>query len=292
MCEGKTLMGYTLAEVRKMMDAPLPSSAYKAIPGGPDLTDISPAWMKRAFNSIFGMCGVGWGYDYEADSINFEKVMVSRSRGEKEISVATLKRMVLWFVLVMDHGDHRRFEVPASGASSSEQNNDGWAMKGAITNALSNAASCMGFQESIYLGYRSHKNVKGQAPGASTDEPRKKPAKAEKRPAPPKDTDTQKKAQQKAPEQKHAEDAEIVNKPSNGNGSEGNVGDLAAAIASTRKAAIAAGVKDRTECFECASIFAGREIADWPQANLEELAAIRAGFLKMSSDNKGVAQNG
>jgi hypothetical protein len=35
-------------------------------------------------------------------------------------------------------------------------------MKGAITNALGNAASNIGFQESVYLGHRSHKTVKAQ----------------------------------------------------------------------------------------------------------------------------------
>jgi hypothetical protein len=66
-------------------------------------------------------------------------------------------------------------------------------MKGAITNALGNAASNIGFQESVYLGKRSHKTVKAQKPasasassaqGKAAATPAAKPAPAKAKPAP------------------------------------------------------------------------------------------------------------
>jgi len=66
-------------------------------------------------------------------------------------------------------------------------------MKGAITNALGNAASNIGFQESVYLGKRSHKTVKAQKPasasaasaqGKTVATPAAKPAPAKAKPAP------------------------------------------------------------------------------------------------------------
>jgi hypothetical protein len=51
--------------------------------------------------------------------------------------------------------------LDASGGS--DNSSASYAMKGAITNALGNAASNIGFQESVYLGHRSHKTVKAPA---------------------------------------------------------------------------------------------------------------------------------
>ena len=48
-------------------------------------------------------------------------------------------------------------EIDASGGSDNDV--EAYAMKGAITNALGHASSNLGFQESVYLGKRSHKTV-------------------------------------------------------------------------------------------------------------------------------------
>jgi hypothetical protein len=55
--------------------------------------------------------------------------------------------------------------IHASGAS--ENSLPGYALKGAITNAIGNAASNIGFQQSVYLGKRSHHTV-GKKPAATT----------------------------------------------------------------------------------------------------------------------------
>jgi len=60
-----TLTGMTLEEVAVRLDEQLPQDAYKPVPGGADLTDIDPNFMRKVLNDVFGVCGYGWGYDYE-----------------------------------------------------------------------------------------------------------------------------------------------------------------------------------------------------------------------------------
>ena len=58
----KTLNGYSINELPTLLDQPLPPQAYKQIPGGAGLTDIDAGWQRRAFNKIFGLYGLGWGF--------------------------------------------------------------------------------------------------------------------------------------------------------------------------------------------------------------------------------------
>jgi hypothetical protein len=104
--------------------------------------------MRHVLNGVFGLCGVGWGYDFAVHDLEV-------SFSEKSVT-AVCRRLVLWFAL-KDGDEVRRCEVPATGAS--ENRNPQYAMKGALTNALGNAVSNLGFQESVYLGRRSHVTV-------------------------------------------------------------------------------------------------------------------------------------
>ena len=158
----KTLTGLTIAQVREKLDAVLPAEAYTKIGGTKlDLTDIDPNWMRRAYNGIFGLCGRGWGTTFEASDL------IRETKDEKGNVVISIKKMVLWYILADDSGKEIRCEVPATGSNMSQQGNIGFAMKGALTNAMGNAASQMGWQESVYLGYRSHNDTKASAPKAS-----------------------------------------------------------------------------------------------------------------------------
>ena len=69
-------------------------------------------------------------------------------------------------------------EIDASGGS--ENDIESYALKGAITNALGHAASNLGWQQSVYLGLRSHKTVGGRKPAAKSAKlaPAPKPASA------------------------------------------------------------------------------------------------------------------
>ncbi len=149
----KTLTGLTLAELAAKLDEQLPADAYKAVPGGADLTDIDPNYMNRMLNEVFGLCGIGWGYDYNPDAIELRS-------GEKRM-FATVSKLTLWYKLTDGEVMHV-FEVQATGGNDNSVMQ--YAMKGAITNAIGNAVSKIGFQESVYLGKRDHRTVKSGKP--------------------------------------------------------------------------------------------------------------------------------
>jgi hypothetical protein len=151
-----TLTGLTLEQLAQALDAELPADAYSATPGGADLTDIDPNYMRSVLNHVFGLCGYGWGYDYDAGDLEMHKEMRETRNGPREVTVATLKRLRFWYKLVAD-GKEFICEIPSSGAS--ENSTSGYAMSGAVTNAIGKAVSNVGFQESVYLGKRSHKTV-------------------------------------------------------------------------------------------------------------------------------------
>jgi len=120
--------------------------------------------MRRVLNEVFGVCGYGWGYDYDASTIRSRTdVRTNRSGKEYTVIIVTLSFLEFWYKL--DNGDEVVVcNVPATG--SSENSNDAYALKGALTNAIGNAVSNIGFQQSVYLGKRDHRTVKKTA-GAS-----------------------------------------------------------------------------------------------------------------------------
>ena len=154
----KTLTGMTLEEVAVRLDEQLPQDAYKPVPGGADLTDIDPNFMRKVLNEVFGVCGYGWGYDYDASTIRSRTDVRTNSRGkEYTVIIVTLSFLNFWYKL-RDGDDLVVCHVPATG--SSENSNDAYALKGALTNAIGNAVSNIGFQQSVYLGKRDHRSVK------------------------------------------------------------------------------------------------------------------------------------
>ena len=173
-----TLTGIPLADLPALLDAELPAEAYTAVPGGADLTDIDPNYMRKVLNQTFGISGLGWGYTYKPEDLAFRSDVREGSRGDRTVIVATLTHLEFWYLLVDETGQQQRCVVHASG--SSENSNHAYAMKGAITSALGNAASNLGFQESVYLGHRSHKTVgkKSAIKPASTPAAASKPAPA------------------------------------------------------------------------------------------------------------------
>jgi len=171
----KTLMGFTFEEFRKKLDEQLPVDAYSAVPGGANLTDIDPGYMRQVLTTLLGPCGIGWGIKYDVNDLTvYSDTKRTSGGGERDVTIATLKRLDFWYVMVDENGNNRVGEIPASGGS--ENANPQYAMKGAITNALGNAVSNLGFQESVYLGHRSHSTVKAAA-GASAGKTVQPPSK-------------------------------------------------------------------------------------------------------------------
>jgi hypothetical protein len=157
----KTMTGLSVAEVAVKLDEQLPAEAYTAVPGGADLTDIDPNYMRKVLNGVFGLCGFGWGYEYDPANMEIHNETRKTQSGTREVVVAALKHLRFWYK-VTDGKETSACTVDASGGS--DNSSASYAMKGAITNALGNAASNIGFQESVYLGHRSHKTVKAQKP--------------------------------------------------------------------------------------------------------------------------------
>ena len=179
----KFLAGLTLAELAVKMDEELPKDAYKAVPGAANLTDIDPNYMRKVLNQVFGLCGIGWGYSYNSADMQTETQERKVSTGKRVVQVAALKHLRFWYKLVDTDDREILCEIDASGGS--ENAVEGYAMKGAITNALGNAASNIGFQESVYLGKRDHKTVCAKKPAASKSAaPAAKPAPKAVAPAP------------------------------------------------------------------------------------------------------------
>ncbi len=160
-----TLTGLTLAQVAERLDAELPKDAYTAVPGGAGLTDIDPGYMRKVLTEVFGMCGIGWGYSYEPnDLVVMVEERTNKENKKRRVHVASLKRLCLWYKL-NGTGVVHICNVYASGGSDNDV--EGYAMSGAITNAIGKAVSNLGFQESVYLGKRSHTTV-GKKPAAQS----------------------------------------------------------------------------------------------------------------------------
>lgn len=173
----KTLTGMLLESVAARLDAELPKDAYKAVPGAADLTDIDPNYMRKILNEVFGLCGIGWGYKYDSADMHTEIEERKRSNGQgtRRVYVATLRRLTFWYKLSAADDSVVTCEIDASGGSDNDV--EAYAMKGAITNALGHASSNLGFQESVYLGKRSHKTVgKTTAPTKAAVPAASKPA--------------------------------------------------------------------------------------------------------------------
>lgn len=158
----KTLNGYPVNELTTILDQPLPRTAYKKIPAGAlNLTDIDAGWQRRAFNKVFGLYGIGWGFDFNREDMDL------RHEANAKDKVLPFVRVYgkFWYAYVDKDGQVCRAVFPVTGANSSQSGNEAYALKGAITNAIGFGASMIGWQESVYLGARSHDNTEGFAEG-------------------------------------------------------------------------------------------------------------------------------
>ena len=153
-----TLMGIPWSTAEAELDKELPADAYSPVPGGASLTDIDPAFMRDEFNRLFGVCGFGWGYEYDEDNVVLDTV----KRGQGTAFSAIIKKLIFWVKLFDEEGKEVILKIASSGGSVNDV--QGYALSGAITNAIGKAASNIGFQKSVYLGVRSHKNVGAKTP--------------------------------------------------------------------------------------------------------------------------------
>ena len=160
----RTLNNFPINELSTLLDQPLPPQAYKALPGGAGLTDIDASWQRRAFNKIFGVYGLGWGFEFEAKDLELRHEEVVTAKGSRVTPFARVYGR-FWIAVKNDAGEVSKISFPVTGANGNQTGNEGYSMKGAITNAIGFGASMIGWQESVYLGARSHSNTEGFAEG-------------------------------------------------------------------------------------------------------------------------------
>jgi hypothetical protein len=167
----KTITGMTIDNLRAALDKELPADAYKEIPGQAYLTDINSGYMKKCLNDVFGICGLGWGYKYSPEDLLFQNAT------NDGWTAVLLRTGTFWFKMVADDYEQHTITITASGGS--ENNLPQYALKGAITNMISNAVSQIGFQESVYMGKRSHNTTGGNRSQDNVEDPsEKQPAQA------------------------------------------------------------------------------------------------------------------
>ena len=152
--ELNTLMGYTFAEVREILDRELEPAAYSPVPSGADLTDIKPAWLTETLNRVFGMAGVGWAFSFAPEHM---RVTTDTDRKGRTVYHAVLKYLSFRYRVVVNDELVWSEPIPANGGS--DNYDEAYATRGALTNALGAAASKIGWQISVYQGKRSHRTV-------------------------------------------------------------------------------------------------------------------------------------
>ena len=104
-------------------------------------------------NRVFGPCGVGWSYTY--DQITVEPFTRKSGSAAFRAFIPKLELRVLWVV-----NDQETWSEPIPVAGSSINSEVGYAAKGAATSAISGAASHLGFQQLVYQGKLTERNMK------------------------------------------------------------------------------------------------------------------------------------
>lgn len=173
-----TLTGLPLPAARTILDKELPRDAYKPVPGGANLTDIDPNYMRKVLNEVFGLCGLGWGYRYSPEDVR----LTCDGQGQHAV-IATCLNLIFWYRLRPAHqAESVLFEIQATGSSTNR--NAAYALKGMLSNALGNAVSNLGWQESVYLGRRTHQTVGRQRASTGKSQPTPQPAPVPAQPQP------------------------------------------------------------------------------------------------------------
>jgi hypothetical protein len=146
-------------EVAEMFDADLGAGAYSKVGGTPvELTDIKPAYLWETLNKVFGVLGVGWFYEIT-------------SSGYDSDSKTAFVDIMFRYGLVENGKKYQSAPIPALGANKNSGHPE-WALAGALTYALGNAVSRMGFQSSVYKGERSHTDYEKPKAGRTRQAPK------------------------------------------------------------------------------------------------------------------------
>lgn len=175
--EYTTLTGMTLGEAMNAMKAVLPPGAYKeARITGTSLTDINPAFMTEAVTKIFGPAGIGWWYELTAPNVTSEEKQSRQGRTYTEYT-ASFDTLALYYAYIDNVGE-MKVSRPILTNGSSDNEDPGFATRGAITNALGAAFAKLLWQIDVYKGQLDHNNAAAKYKQANgiKDEARQKSA--------------------------------------------------------------------------------------------------------------------
>jgi hypothetical protein len=189
MDEIKTLTGKTMDDVLKHFKRLLPADAYDKVPGGANLTDISPVYLLESLTDMFGLCGFGWSVDYDPANVKLEAITKNRSSGGTyQVYSATVSKLELRYRYYL--AGNMCLSDPIVSAGGSENDKPGDALKGALTNALSKCGASLLWQIEVYKGHVDHTNAtalnarqaQSKPQAAPAPQPASKPAAAPAKP--------------------------------------------------------------------------------------------------------------
>jgi hypothetical protein len=152
----KTITGYTLTEAIAKLQEVLPPPAYKSVPGGAKLTDINPAHLTEVATKVFGMCGVGWWFDWEPNEMELETLHKVNAQGKAyDTYSAKIFKFSLFLRLFRENGEEFKVQpIPSNGGSINME--PGWALRGAMTSCIGASFSKLCWQLGVYKGEITH----------------------------------------------------------------------------------------------------------------------------------------
>jgi len=164
-----TLTGIPVEQISTRLAEPFSDpKAYKPVPGGADLTDISTGHMLERVNQVFGPKGLGWNLLFDKDDLQVFGDPTAARR-----IIVRLAYAVFQYTLVDDEGQLQRCEIPTSGVNT---NDFAYAEEGARTSALGAALKGLGFQLPVYKGDLDHHNATKVIGGNGKSAPAGNPA--------------------------------------------------------------------------------------------------------------------
>jgi hypothetical protein len=168
--ELKTFTGLTIPQALSALQAKLEPNAYKQVSGaGVKLTDIKPAYLTEVLTDVFGICPIGWSFDWE--NIQLDGQMTTTSTGkERYVWQADILRGWLNYTLT-DGEEEYDFKVLSTGGSDNDVKE--YAVRGAVTNMLGAAASKLLWQLTVYKGQGDEQVKTGAQAGKTVQQPTK-----------------------------------------------------------------------------------------------------------------------
>lgn len=116
--------------------------------GGFKGTSINPTYNNRKLTEVFGLCGIGWGFD-----VKKEEYINGHYISDKDREVTHVIRILFWF-----KDGEKLGKIPSFGQTTYIGKNkngiftDEEAPKKSLTDAITKASSMLGFGADIFMG--------------------------------------------------------------------------------------------------------------------------------------------